>query len=225
MRIGGHTLVAISQDRTSLRSVDLPTGQVSTQAQLDAGQWLPSPGTFRGLVIAAQVEAGAGAAAASGPGAGAGQAGLSVVAVDLSGRTVENSLVAPGETVRNSFAVAGVGSSPSTSNLLLLDEEGRVAFVTSSGAVGVASLLSPVPGRTVSDAELGGAQVLSDICPARRGAGPTAAPIVGMAPLGPNALIVGCASGAVVTILGEDPGAGASPAALESASAWASASR
>jgi len=186
---GDHTLVAVVAGQTTLASIDLLHGNRAplTRAVATGGLWLGPP-ALRGDATTVTM---LGATAVA-------------VTIDAGGRELGRAFLAG--RLPASRADAGVAAAAGLVMPLLVDPTGTLAFATYDGGVG-ASGLGAAPAATpaaIEAAEAGRFELLGDVCPRTGipGAGGSAGPVAGLAPLPPGSLVVACHSGALVAIEG-----------------------
>ncbi len=176
-----HTLVAVSASQTQLLAVDLdrPASPPATRASAPVGLLLGPPamrGSTAHLLVATPT------------------ADLAI-AFDASGAELSRTaILTHPPPVAPDGGVGTLVAAPHTPPLV--DTEGRVAFATADGGVGLATA--------------GGSEVVADVCPLAAAAAGRLPPVVGLAPLGPvgaggsngNGIVAACASGALVALRG-----------------------
>jgi outer membrane protein assembly factor BamB len=176
-----HTLVAVSASQTRLLAVDLVHGSATTRAV--------APGAPAGLFLGPPAMHGASAyLLVTAP------TTELAVAFDASGAETVRTMIAthPAPLALDGGAGAVVAP-PHTPPLV--DADGRIAFATSDGSVGVASA--------------SGSELMSDACPQAVASAGRLPPVAGLAPLGRGAFVAACTSGTLVAVRGTSGGPGA----------------
>ncbi len=177
-----RTLVAITETGTRLSTVDLLDGTSSKLAGASAGLWLGSPVVDGVSVCAIQTTA----------------AGEIAVVIDRSGLTRGSALLWGHPQAHPSDQRAGpTERTPVTAPIV--GNDGRLAFASANGSVGVVSGVVPSPDAGPSEGAT--VELLADACgpPAANASGARSA-VVGLAPLPPNGLVAVCRSGLTVAI-------------------------
>jgi outer membrane protein assembly factor BamB len=179
-----HTLVAVSGGLTRLLAVDLGRGTaatrtVATVAPVAAAALFLGPPAMRGETAYLMVTAPTSELA---------------VAFDASGAEIARTMLATHPPPIGPDGGAGVlVAAPHTPPLV--DADGRIAFATPDGSVGVANA--------------SGSELMADACPPATAAAGRVPPVAGLAPLGAGAFVAACASGTLLAVRGASGGPGA----------------
>ncbi len=173
---GDDTLLAVTHGGTRLTELSLHDGATRTRAS-SAGAWWPGSPAVAGRLTVVQAITPSSELA---------------VAFDPAGQELGSALL-QSQALGSAGDAGALLLQQARPSPIVVDTGSTAVFATTTGAVGAARHLGQPDGSV---------EVLAGVCSMLPSGGP-AAPVAGMAPLGPEAVVVACHHGEVVAVAGE----------------------